>query len=42
VTKRGGVEKILGGGEDLRSYLTYVGKSLWFVFGFRVDPRIDR
>jgi hypothetical protein len=33
---------VLGGGEDVGWCLTYIGKSLRFVLGFRVGPWINR
>jgi hypothetical protein len=34
----GAWEGVLGGGEDVGRCLTYIGKSLVFVLGFRVGP----
>jgi hypothetical protein len=34
----GAWEGVLGGGEDVVRCLTYIGKSLGFVLGFRVGP----
>jgi hypothetical protein len=31
-------EGVLGGGEDVRKCLTYIGQRLGFVLGFRVGP----
>jgi hypothetical protein len=36
------VEGVLGHGEDMRKCLTYIGESLGFVLGFRVDPQTNR
>jgi hypothetical protein len=38
----GAWEGVLGGWEDVGRCLTYIGKSLGFVLGFRVGPRINR
>jgi hypothetical protein len=38
----GAWEGVLGGGEDVERCLTYIGKSLGFVLGFRVGPWINR
>jgi hypothetical protein len=38
----GAWEGILVGGEDVGRCLTYTGKSLGFVLGFRVGPWINR
>jgi hypothetical protein len=38
----GAWEGVLGGGEDVGRCLTYIGKSLGFVLGFRVGPWINR
>jgi hypothetical protein len=35
-------ESVLRGGEDVGRCLTYIGKSLGFVLGFRVGPWINR
>jgi hypothetical protein len=35
-------EGVLGGGEDVGRCLTYIGKSLGFILGFRVGPWINR
>jgi hypothetical protein len=35
-------EGVLGGGEDVGRCLTYIGKRLGFVWGFRVGPWINR
>jgi hypothetical protein len=33
---------VVGGGEDVGRYLTYIGESIGFVLGFRVSPRTNR
>jgi hypothetical protein len=38
----GAWEGVLGGADDVGRCLTYIGKSLGFVLGFRVDPWINR
>jgi hypothetical protein len=38
----GACEGVFGGGEDVGSCLTYIGKRLGFVLGFRVGPWINR
>jgi hypothetical protein len=38
----GAWEGVLGGGEYMGRCLTYIGKSLGFVLGFRVGPLINR
>jgi hypothetical protein len=38
----GAWEGVLGGGEDVGRCLTYIGKSIEFILGFRVSPWINR
>jgi hypothetical protein len=38
----GAWEGVSGGGEDVGRCITYIGESLGFVLGFRVDPWINR
>jgi hypothetical protein len=37
-----GVGEVLGGGEDVGRWLTYIAKSLGFVLGFGLSPQTNR